>query len=257
MRAKLPNLEKFHLDEMSSSIETVPDALVHIISEDQPNCDFVTNILTSQGYRIVASRSAKEFTELQPQDRSPGCIILDVVAVSESELTFLRQHREDIAGLPVVVLTSQADVATAVMLMKAGASSLLLKTFELVELLLAVAHAVMWDKQTYPTRMKAAHVKRCLGMLSERQRRIKRMVLSGDANKVIAGRLSVSERTVELERAWILKLFGVKNAIELAVMITEGKVQVDPTFGLRSGSLLANPVHPPHFDQSTKSARIE
>ncbi len=47
--------------------------------------------------------------------------------------------------------------------------------------------------------------------------------------------LGVSERTVELERAWILKLFDVKNAIELAVLITEAQARIDPLLSVQEG----------------------
>lgn len=215
-----------------------PVATVFLIEDDPDQRESLSAVLNRSGYRTIAFDSAEQFIQYQPNERQPGCLLLDFLLSGRDGLSFLHHHREDFTGVPVVVLTGHADVATAVKFMKAGASSLLLKPYDMAELLQAIRQAVEWDARTLPARIKMDHVRRCRAKLTERQRQIKGMVLSGSPNKVIASQLQVSERTVELERAWILKLFDVKNAIELAVLIAEAQARIDPLH-----SYLTDPPH--------------
>ena len=43
---------------------------------------------------------------------------------------------------------------------------------------------------------------------------------TGDLNKVIADRLGISERTVQLHRANVMHKLGIRSAAELATLLT-------------------------------------
>jgi len=51
--------------------------------------------------------------------------------------------------------------------------------------------------------------------LTPREREVMDLLVEGRANKVIADRLGISIRTVEVHRARVLSKFGVRNAVEL------------------------------------------
>ncbi len=56
---------------------------------------------------------------------------------------------------------------------------------------------------------------RGLAGLTERQRQVFDLAVSGLSNKEIAGRLAISFRTVENHRAWMMERMGVRNLAEL------------------------------------------
>jgi len=54
-----------------------------------------------------------------------------------------------------------------------------------------------------------------LGSLTSREREIAERIVAGQANKVIALELSLSERTVELHRARVMQKMGVRGVAQL------------------------------------------
>lgn len=55
--------------------------------------------------------------------------------------------------------------------------------------------------------------------LTPREREVMALLLEGRANKVIADRLGISTRTVEVHRARVMAKLGVRNAVELSVRV--------------------------------------
>ncbi len=230
---------------------------VYLIEDDIVQRNSLESLLRARGYTTFSFGSSEAFHSRPRLDRMPGCILLDFFLGGQDGLSFLKIHRERVDAMPVIVLTGHADVSVAVNFMKAGASTFLVKPYDADELLDCVDQAINWDQSTLDARLKSHHVRKCLEQLSERQKALKNLVLMGAPNKVSASQLELSERTIELERAEILKIFGVKNAIELAVLITQSQLPVPP-FTLHSNSSrtaqASNPAPPPSASEPPPSA---
>jgi FixJ family two-component response regulator len=201
---------------------------VYLIEDDPVQRDSLESLIQACGYTTSSFASSEAFHRRPQTERTPGCILLDFLLGGQDGLSFLRKHNQQNDAMPVIVLTGHADVSIAVNFMKAGASTLLVKPFDANELFHCIERLIAWDQSTLDARLKAKHVQMCLERLSERQKKIKNLVLMGSPNKVVASQLQLSERTIELERAEILKLFAVKNAVELAVLVTESQHPIPP-----------------------------
>ena len=57
-----------------------------------------------------------------------------------------------------------------------------------------------------------------LALLTERERQIFNRMVQGDPNKVIAAKLEISPRTVEIHRAHVMEKLQVKNLSQLIKM---------------------------------------
>jgi two-component system, LuxR family, response regulator FixJ len=124
-------------------------------------------------------------------------------------------------ALPIIVITGQGDIQTAVRSMKAGAFDFLEKPYEDEALLRAIEAAFATtphghDRQTLDAIQRIAE-------LRPREREVLEALVAGASNKVIAFDLGLSVRTVEVHRARMMDRLGthqLAEAIRLAVLAT-------------------------------------
>jgi len=209
---------------------------IYIIEDDAPLRQSVESLVSSKGYRCESFDSVEAFLSKLTSVQQPGCILLDFYLSGCDGLSFLKHHSEQANATPVIVLTAHADVPLAVQFMKAGALMLLPKPYEAKELLESIDAALEWDRRLIPLRKQSDRIRECFQQISKRQEVVLQFILDGAPNKTIAARLDVSERTIEMERSEILRIFQVKNAVELAVVITESRVKPNTKWDETSGS---------------------
>ena len=115
--------------------------------------------------------------------------------------------------LPVIVVTAQGDVPTAVRAMKAGASDFIEKPYSDDALIAAIESAL----KTSVADGRAEDIARAAALidtLSPRERQVLEALVAGRQNKLIAFDLGISVRTVEVHRARMLDRLGVHQVAE-------------------------------------------
>jgi two-component system response regulator DctR len=115
----------------------------------------------------------------------------------------------------VIFLTGHGDVPMAVDMLKRGAFDFFEKPFNDNKLMDRVEEALAASRQAGET----AAVRGRLAALSAREREVLDLILDGKMNKVIADKLGISMRTVEVHRAHIFDKMHVKTAVELARLL--------------------------------------
>jgi two-component system response regulator FixJ len=130
----------------------------------------------------------------------------------------LGQIRSD---LPVIIVTAQGDIQTAVRAMKAGARDFLEKPYSDRNLLEAI-EAALGNEQRSARDGEIADAVRRVGTLSPRERDVLDALMAGRPNKLIAYQLGLSVRTVEVHRARMMERLGVRQlaeAVRLGVLV--------------------------------------
>jgi two-component system response regulator FixJ len=153
---------------------------------------------------------------------SAGCMLLDVRMPGLDGLELLKRLNQVGVHLPVIVMTGQGDVPTAVRAMKTGAFDFIEKPFA-DEQLLASIEAALEGSGRKGRAHEAEDAARRIATLSPRERQVLDGLVAGRPNKVIADDLGISSRTVEVHRAHMLDRLGTRysaEAIRLAVMAT-------------------------------------
>jgi two-component system nitrogen regulation response regulator NtrX len=113
-----------------------------LIVDDERNIrSQLSGLLTDEGYGAFAADSAEKGLELLREDR-PDLVLLDVMLPGMSGLDALAKIREDDAELPVVLMSGQASIETAVRATKLGAFDYLEKPLDPDRLLLTVRNAL-------------------------------------------------------------------------------------------------------------------
>ena len=103
--------------------------------------------------------------------------------------------------LPTIIITGFADVRIAVEAMKAGAVEFLEKPFRTQELCDHIQRAVKLDVANWQQRQERAEVQRHLSALTRAEKQVLALILAGKTNRLMAGELDLSVRTIEDRRA--------------------------------------------------------
>ena len=140
------------------------------------------------------------------------------------------------AGLriPVICMTAFADVPMAVRAMKAGAREFVEKPFTAQTILDAVRRALRTDEEQRTATANWEDLRQRMSELTDKERESLAMILEGAPNKVIAARLSITERAVEMRRASLMKKLHAGSFAELVRIATQYEL-VAEDIAARSG----------------------
>lgn len=203
------------LDPSADHVRAAP--VIHIIDDDKAVREAVGDLLRSMGYSAVEYRSASEFLDAKPVD-SAGCIVLDVRLPGTSGLELQDFLARSGNHLPVILMTGFGDIQMSVRGMKAGAVDFLTKPFRDQDMLDAVSAALDRDAKARQGRLEIDELRAARATLKERERQVMDLVVSGQLNKQIAGELGLSEVTIKVTRAAVMRKMGARSIAELARM---------------------------------------
>ena len=207
---------------MKPQIST-PEQVVYVVDDDEALRDSLVWLLESQGFRVEAHASAEDFLEAwQPEFN--GCLLLDVRMPGLSGLELHERLRARYCTLPIIFITGHGDVPMAVAALKKGAVDFIEKPFDDTELLRLVTQCLAREQESRARRRQDAEVARRLDQLTQREREVLDLIITGKLNKQIADVLGISIKTVEVHRARVMEKMGAQSLAELVqnVMAIEG-----------------------------------
>ncbi len=198
--------------------ERPPARNVYIVDDDAALLGSLERLLRSVGFASVWYETALAFLDAVP-NLVDGCVLLDVRMPGMDGLEL--QERLNALGftLPVIVMTAEGDVETAVRAMKAGADDFIEKPFSDDLILGAVNAALMRARRPTPHLEEMDPAGR-VARLSPRERQVLDALVAGRQNKQIAYDLNISVRTVDVHRARMMERLGTRSfaeAVRLAV----------------------------------------
>jgi FixJ family two-component response regulator len=192
-----------------------PEQPTVIIVDDDPSVrEGLSELILSAGFPAASFASTRELLEADILD-GPGCLILDVRMPGASGLHLQHHLAQTGNPKPIIFLTGHGDIPMSVQAMKAGAVDFLTKPVRDQTLLDAVIAGISIDIQR---RARASVVKQCierLETLTHREREIFREVARGRLNKQIAFDFGISEVTVKLHRANVMRKMEAGSIGEL------------------------------------------
>jgi len=120
--------------------------------------------------------------------------------------------------LPIIFITGHGDVPMAVEAMQKGAIDFIQKPFRDQELLDRISEALKTNKERREEQQKHSEVAGRVAKLTNREREVFDLVVTGKPNKVIAYELGVSQRTVEIHRARVMEKMQARSLADLVKM---------------------------------------
>ncbi|MFU8816649.1 MAG: response regulator transcription factor [Pseudomonadales bacterium] len=202
---------------MPDAKQPQPSRQVFVVDDDEPVRDAIGMLLETVDIPYQTFANAQAFLDVY-EPSSGGCLVLDIRMPGVSGLELQQQLIEMQAPIPIVFITGHGDVPMAVEAMKRGAVDFIRKPFRDQELLDRIHEALNVDADQRAREQAVAHLRCQISTLTPREREVFERVAAGQANKVVAIELGISERTVEIHRSQVMHKTGARSLADLVRM---------------------------------------
>jgi FixJ family two-component response regulator len=187
---------------------------IFVVDDDEVMRDALSAVLAPEGCRVTCFAEGQSFLAAA-RERTPACILLDVNMPGRSGLDVLRELDAQHYPAPILIVSGQGDVPTAVNAIKGGALDFIEKPIEAAVVVARVRDAILaWARRP----MDGDEIPGA-ALLTPRERQVLTQVVAGASNKEAGRYLGISPRTVEVHRARIMEKLGAKNAADLVRIV--------------------------------------
>jgi FixJ family two-component response regulator len=193
---------------------------VFVIDDDEAVRNSLRLLLKSIGLPVRACTSAQDFLPTYDAHQ-PGCLVLDIRMPGMSGLELQQQLNLRGATIPVVFMSGHGDIPMAVEAMQHGAFDFLQKPFRDQDLIDRVQRALERDASIRAQLKATDQIRERLISLTPREREVLDLVTAGKPNKVMAGDLGVSQRTIEIHRARVMEKMQARSLAQLVRMLID------------------------------------
>ena len=186
----------------------------YIVSASATGARKLAGLVRALGHRVRTFEGASAFLDMAAV-LAPGCVLLDLRKRREEGLSVPRELKARSIALPVIAIDAAgAAAAVAVTAMKAGAMDYITAGDE-ASLRTALAGAMAeCQGAVRPTKRDESAGAR-IAKLTPRERDVLAGLIDGGTNKVIAQKLGISPRTVELHRSQVMSRLDASSLTEL------------------------------------------
>src|SRR3954469_1367327 len=161
-------------------------SVVFVVDDDISVRESLESLIRSAGFGVESFASARAFLAQRRLDVA-SCLVLDVSLPDLSGLDLQDRLSHDKSKLPIIFLTGYGDVPMTVRAMKAGAVEFLTKPFEPEALLDAIRAALGRSAAALAEDGERRALRDRHALLSDREREVMALVVSGLLNKQVGG----------------------------------------------------------------------
>jgi len=202
--------------------------VVYVVDDDPSIRSLLIKLIRSIGLPVEAFSSSQEFLS-STRPEGPACLVLDVRLPGLSGLELQERLVQSGVDIPVIFITGYGSIPQSVRAMKAGAVDFLEKPFENQALLDAVNRALERSRVSLGHNLELREIHDRIKSLTPREHEVFVRVAAGLANKQVADELALSEKTVKIHRANVMRKMQAGTFAEL-VRMAEKLNLVSPTF---------------------------
>ena len=197
-------------------------SLIRVIDDDAEMRESLEFLLSTEGWKVRTYPSAKAFLDADDM-MVPGCMLLDIRMPDMSGLELQEVLKKKDYALPILFITAHGDITMAVDAVKKGAFDFLPKPIDDAKLLQSVEDAVALDWELRSHHQNVDGLRKDLTTLTPREREVAELVGQGLMNKVIADRLGIAEKTVQVHRGQVCRKLKVRSAVEISHIFEDMK----------------------------------
>jgi len=191
--------------------------IVFVVDDDVSVRESLEALIHCERWQPQTFASAQEFLDYPPV-HVPNCLVLDVSLPGLDGLALQRLVAGERTDMPIIFITGHGDVPMTVQAMKAGAVEFLTKPFKDDVLLAAIRAAVDRSRVALSLAAEMRILRDRYESLSQRERQVMALVVSGLLNKQVGGELGISEITVKAHRGKVMQKMKADSFAELVKM---------------------------------------
>lgn len=187
---------------------------VFVIDDNQADRYILRELLHSVNLPVNDFATVPEFLNAGLPDM-PACIVADVRLPTMSGLELLEMLHQNASHIPMILVTGHADVNLAVRAMKLRAEDFLTKPVQEQTFLDAIHRALQRSERTWQVRHQRLEAQRKLASLTDRERAVLKLLVTGKPVKAIAAELRMSIKTLSIHRSHIQAKLDTNNVIDM------------------------------------------
>lgn len=188
---------------------------IFVVDDDEAMRDSIHWLLESVNLDTRMFSCASDFVASCEPDEE-GCLLLDIRMPGMSGMELLEVLKYSGIALPVIIITGHGDVPMAVRALKHGAFDFIQKPFNAQDLLDRINAALELDRESRRRAQEIERRRAYFAVLTERETEVVEFLVAGDSSKVIAQKLNISPKTVDIHRANIMRKLNVRSVVEIA-----------------------------------------
>jgi FixJ family two-component response regulator len=171
------------------------ETCIFVVDHDQTTVDLARRLAAGMHVHCRSHAAAKSFLDTYDRE-TPGCLVAEIDLHGMSGIELQQRMAAERIRLPLIFVTSRAEIKFAVQVMRGGAVTVLRKPLGEHDLEAAIREALARDAET--RRIDAAHfsMRRRFSGLSPLDRNVLHLMMAGKSNRTIAAELDVEVATV-------------------------------------------------------------
>jgi FixJ family two-component response regulator len=197
--------------------------IVFIVDDDTRMCAAMQRLLKTVGLHSESFATPEDFLR-HKLPSGPSCLVLDVRLPGMSGLEVQTKLVEMGAPIPIIFVTSHADIPMTVKAMKSGAVEFLTKPFRDQDFIDAIQEALKRDSETKQEQNEISELRQRYTTLTARERKVMLLIVSGMLTKQIASTLGTTEVTAAVHRGQVMRKMQANSPAELGRMAEKLKL---------------------------------
>jgi FixJ family two-component response regulator len=193
---------------------------VFVVDDDAATRKNIEDALVTVGLRAEAFATIRELIDHISPERH-GCVVIDVRQETAAGVDAQKTLKARGCHQPVIIVTGQHDVPTAVLAMREGAVDVLPRPVNAQHLIDDVHRALTLDQAQRKKAHGVQELKRRYAQLTVREQEVMTLVVGGGPNWQVAEKLGITERTVKAHRGRVMEKMQADSLVHLIHMARE------------------------------------